>query len=151
MQWADLRSGIAARGVAAAAAPREPPERLSDPFWAEAIRRYDRIRCAPAANMGPGWDTVGVLAVRAGMPTDCVYLARVDEAAVAALRAKVAGSLASGDHEPGTLYLLRDAESLALARASHDPARDLILQADGHWVLAPGWRERRSPRPAQGE
>ena len=56
----------------------------------------------------------------------------------------MAGSLASGAHEPGTLYLLRDAESLALARASNDPARDLILQADGHWVLAPGWRERRS-------
>lgn len=151
VQWADLRPGIAARGVAAAAAPREPPERLSDPFWAEVIRRYDRILCAPAANMGPGWDTVGVLAVRAGVPTDCVYLARVDEAAVAALRAKVAGSLASGAYEPGTLYLLRDAESLAQARASHDPARDLILQANGHWVLAPGWRERRSPRPAQEE
>jgi hypothetical protein len=151
VQWADLRPGIRARGVAAAAAPREVPERLRDPFWAEATRRYDRIRCAPAANIGSGWDTAGVLAVRAGVPTDCVYLARVDDAAVAALRAKVAGSLASGAYEPGTLYLLRDAESLGLARASHDPARDLILQADAHWVLAPGWREHRSARPAPGE
>lgn len=150
VQWADLRPGIMARGVAAATAPRELPERLSDPFWAEAIRRYDRIRCAPAANIGLGWDTVGALAARAGLPTDCIYLARVDDAAVAALRAKVAGILASGAYEPGTLYLLRDAESLALARASHDPARDLVLQADGHWVLAPGWRERRPSHPAQG-
>jgi hypothetical protein len=151
VQWADLRPGIMARGIAAAAAAREPPERLSDPFWAEAIRRYDRIRCAPAANVAPGWDTVGVLAVRASVPTDCIYLARVDDAAVAALRANVAGSLASGAYEPGTLYLLRDAESLALARASHDPTRDVILQADGHWVLAPGWQERRSLRPVQEE
>ena len=90
--------------------------------------------------------------MRAGVPTDCIYLARVDDAAVAALRAKVAGSLASGTYEPGTLYLLRDAESLALARASHDPVRDLLLQADGHWVLAPGWRERQpSPRTALSE
>jgi hypothetical protein len=151
-QWADLRPGITARGAAAAAAPREVPGRLSDPFWAEAIGRYDRIRCAPAANIGAGWDTVGVLAARAGVPTDCIYMARVDGAAIAALRAKVARSLASGAYEPGTLYLLRDAESLALARASHDPARDLILQADGHWVLAPGWRERLSlPGTARAE
>lgn len=143
VQWADLRPGIVARGVEAAAAPREPPRRLSDPFWAEAVRRYGRVRCAPAANIGPGWETVGALAARAGVPTDCAYLARVDDAAVAALRAKVAESLASGDYEPRTLYLLRDAESQALARASHDPARDLLLLADNHWVLAPGWLGRR--------
>ena len=73
LQWMDLRPGIAERGRAAAVAPREVPGRLSDPFWAEAIRRYDRIRCAPAANIGPGWDTVGVLAARAGVPMDCIY------------------------------------------------------------------------------
>ena len=87
VQWADLRPGIMARGVAAATASRKPPEWLSDPFWAEAIRRYHRIRCAPAANMGPGWNTVGVLAARAGVPTDCIYLARVDPGASASSRA----------------------------------------------------------------
>ena len=69
-------------------------------------------------------------------------MARVDEAAVAALRARTAAILASGAYEPGTLYVLRDAASLALARASHDPGRDGLVQADGYWVLAPGWRVR---------
>jgi hypothetical protein len=66
---------------------------------------------------------------------------------VAALRAKVAAILASGAYEPGTLYVLRDAESLERARASHDPARSAILRADGYRVLAPGWRTRHDSMP----
>ena len=138
----DLHPGIAARSGAVAGAPNGVLERLSDPFWAEAVRTYTQIRAAPAANMGLGWDTVGVLAARAGLPTDCIYLARVDRARLAALREKVTSVLGSGAYEPGTLYVLRDEESLALARALQDPSRDLILQADGYWVLAPGWRQR---------
>ena len=77
------------------------------------------------------------------MPTDCIYLARVDDAALAALRAKVAEVLRGGAYEPGTLYVLRDDATQALAHASHDPARDLLLEADGFWVLAPGWHQAR--------
>ena len=87
---------------------------------------------------------LSVLTARAGgVPTDCIYLARVDDAALAALRAKVAEVLRSGAYEPGTLYVLRDEASLALARPSHDQARDMLLEADGFWVLAPGWRQAR--------
>jgi Family of unknown function (DUF6311) len=142
VQWIDLRPGLAARRALVAGAPAEAAERLTDPFWPEAAGFYTRIRAVPAANMGEGWDTVGLFAARAGLPTDCVYMARVDGAAVAALRAKVAAILASGAYEPGTLYVLRDADSLDRARASHDPARDAILRADGYWVLATGWRAR---------
>jgi hypothetical protein len=144
LQWVDLRSGIASRGVAAAAAPRSVPDRLSDPFWAVAVRHYGRVRCTPAANIGSGWDSVGVLTARVGgVPTDCIYLARVDDAALAALRAKVAEILRGGAYEPDTLYILRDETSQALAQASHDPARDLLMEVDGLWVLAPGWRHGR--------
>lgn len=151
LQWLDLHPGIVQRSSAVAGAPPDIPDRLSDPFWAEAVRTYTQIRAAPAANAGPGWDTIGVLAARAGLPTDCVYLSRVDGAALASLRAKVKAILASGAYEPGTLYVLRDEESLALAQASYNPSRDLILQADRHWVLAPGWRRGRAPQPAGTE
>ncbi|HYF08340.1 MAG TPA: hypothetical protein VD970_12020, partial [Acetobacteraceae bacterium] len=149
VQWLDLRPGILARGVEAAAVPREVPPRLHDPFWTEALQHYRQFRCVPATNIGPGWDTLGVLAVHAGRPTDCLYLARVDDAALAALRARVATILASGAYEPATLYLLRDEESLARARASHDPARDAILHLDGHWILAPGWHARQPGKAAR--
>ena len=78
----------------------------------------------------------------AGIPTDSIYMARVDGSALEALRLKVASILRSGRYEPGTLYVLRDAESLALARQSADPARDVIVRADDYWVLAPGWSSR---------
>ena len=87
---------------------------------------------------------MGVLTARAGgVPTDCIYLARVDDAALATLQAKVAEALRSGAYEPGTLYILRDEASRALAQASHDPVRDLLLQVDNLWVLAPGWHRAR--------
>ena len=132
LQWVDLHPGIVARSSVFAGAPREVPERLSDPFWAEAVRTYTQIRAAPAANAGPGWDAIGVLAARAGLPTDCIYLARVDRATLAALRAKVRSILGSGAYEPGTLYVLRDEESLAsagLARpvAGSDPTSRRVL------------------------
>ena len=87
---------------------------------------------------------MGVLTARTGaVPTDCIYLARVDDAALAALREKVAEVLHSGAYEPDMLYVLRDETSQALARASHDPARDLLLEVDGLWVLAPRWYQAR--------
>jgi hypothetical protein len=118
------------------------PPRLFDPFWPEAARYYARVRAVPAANIGAGWQSIAHFAMQSGMLTDSVYLARVDGAAVAALRARMAEILASGAYEPATLYVLRDADSLARAQASHDPARDAILRVDDYWVLAPGWRAR---------
>jgi hypothetical protein len=142
LQWADLHPGMAARRNLVAGAPAGVPQRLFDPFWAAAAKVYGRVRAVPAANMGEGWESIARFAAMSGLPTDSIYMARVDQAAVAALRKKVVEILASGSYEPATLYVLRDATSLALARASMDPARDLILQADGYWVLAPRWHER---------
>lgn len=141
-QVVDLRAGIAERRALIADAPAGVPPRLSDPFWPDAARVYRQVRAVPAANIGEGWQSIAQFAMQAGMATDSVYLARVDGAAVAALRTRMAEVLGSGVYEPATLYVLRDAASLALARASHNPARDAILQVDGYWVLAPGWLAR---------
>ena len=92
-------------------------------------------------NIGEGWADIARFAAVAGLPTDAIYMARVDTAAEAALQAKTAVILTSGSFEPGTLYVLRDEASLSMARASHVVGRDLILQADGYWVLAPRWCE----------
>ena len=67
----------------------------------------------------------------------------------------MAAALTSGTFEPDTLYVLRNEASLAMARASHVAGRDLILQADGYWVLAPWWCEHNAAagcaaRPGQG-
>jgi hypothetical protein len=130
-------------------------QKLANPFWAAAAQRYARIRAVPGGNLGLGWPLIAPFAAQAGMPTDAIYMSRVDTAAVAALRAKTAAILRTGDFEPATLYVLRDEASLALARASLVPGRDLLLQADRLWVLAPRWCEQQpapgcAARPGEG-
>lgn len=124
--------------------PADPPQNapeLRDPFWAEAARRYEVIRAVPAMNQGPHWEEIAVFAALNRLMTDAVYLARSDEAAKARLNAEIARRLAEGRPERATLYVLRDAESLARARAGLRPDRDALFHLDGVHVLAPGWYE----------
>ncbi len=139
LQFADISVGLERLRGFVAAAPREPAPRLVDPFWEEAARRYGRLRAVPAGNFGDHWESLARLAAVHGLATDAVYLARVDQRVVERLRAEMTERLGSGRYEPATLYVLRDADTMALARASHDPARDLFARFDGIDVLAPGW------------
>ncbi len=139
VQAADLRPGLARLAHFFPPTAAEVPLRLADPFWAEAATRYRAIRAVPAANQGVAWEEIAVFAASHRMATDAIYLARSDAGRVAALRAEVAARLAEGRPEPGVLYVLRDAESLALARAGLRPGRDRLVEADGLHVLAPDW------------
>lgn len=139
VQAADLRPGIARLAQFFPPTPTELALRLTDPFWAEAATRYRAIRAVPAANQGPAWEEIAVFAARHRMATDAIYLARSDAGRVAALRADVAARLGEGRPEPGVLYVLRDAESLALARAGLRPGRDRLIEVNGLHVLAPDW------------
>jgi hypothetical protein len=139
VQLLDLRPGAARLHHFFGPAPATAALRLADPFWREATSRYDRIRLAPTGMQARHWEEVAVLAATRGRPTDAVYLARLDPARVEALNAATLARLAGGEHEPGTLYVLGDDRMLAAARAGMDPSWDLLRQADGIWVLAPGW------------
>jgi len=139
LQVIDLRPGAAFLRDLMAQAQARGIRPTDDAFWALAARRYERVRAVPAGNLGENWERLAVIAARHGMATDAIYLARADEAAVRALQDRVLHALARGRHEPGTLYMLRDAVSLDLARQGMDPTRDLLAQIDGMDVLAPGW------------
>lgn len=139
VQAADIRPGLARLAHFFQPTQAEVPLRLDDPFWAEAARHYRAIRAVPAANQGVAWEEIAVFAARHRMATDAIYLARSDAAAVDALRREMAARLAEGRPEPGILYVLRDAESLALARAGMRPGRDRLVIANGLHVLAPDW------------
>lgn len=139
VQAADLRPGIQRLSAFFPATAAELPPRLADPFWAAAAARYTAIRAVPAANRGAGWEEIAVLAARHGLATDAIYLARADARSIAGLQRDVLARLAEGRPEPGVLYVLRDAKSLALAREGLRPGRDALVEADGWHVLAPDW------------
>jgi hypothetical protein len=144
VQAVDLRHGLGTLRAHVADAPRQPVERLPHPFWEEAGRAYRKVRAVPAANQGEHWESVARFAARHGLPTDAVYLARIDAAAVTTLRETIAAALAAGRYEAGTLYVLRNRAMLAVAAASHDPERDLLAEVDGLIVLAPDWFPERA-------
>ncbi|MBU8542629.1 MULTISPECIES: DUF6311 domain-containing protein [Roseomonadaceae] len=140
VQVIDLRPGFDRLAHFFRPAPATAALRLDDPFWLKASLQYTRIRLAPTGMQARHWEEVAVLAATRGLPTDAVYLARIDPEAVAALNAATARRLAAGDHEPGSLYVLGNEVMLAAARAGLNPALDLLARFDDIWVLAPGWR-----------
>jgi hypothetical protein len=139
LQAVDLRPGFARLHHYFAPQPATVPLRLSDPFWADAARRYAFVRVVPTGMQAANWEEVAVYAATLGLQTDAVYLARIDPRAVEAVNARVGALLEAGAHEGRTFYVLGDDAALARARAGMDPARDLLQQFNGRWVLAPGW------------
>lgn len=148
VQLADLKPGFDRLDRFFRPAPATAALRLADPFWMAATARYQRIRLAPTGMQARHWEEVAVLAATRGLPTDAVYLARIDPARVRALNAGTLHRLASGQYEPGSLYVLGDDAMLAAARAGMDPARDLLARFDEVWVLAPGWHAPIMASPA---
>jgi len=142
LQFADLQPGFARIAGYFPPAPAVAPLRLQDPAWTEASRRYARVRLTPTGMQARHWEEIAVYAATHGLPTDAVYLARLDPAKVEALNARVLEELAEGRHEPGTLYALGSPATVAAALEGMDPERDALLRLDGIWVLAPGWLAR---------
>lgn len=141
LQFADMQKGFARLAQYFPPGPAVAPLRLQDPFWTEAAARYGRVRLAPTGMQARHWEEVAVYAATHGLPTDAVYLARLDPAHVEALNAAVLSALATGRHEADSFYVLGSAETLEAARAGMDRHADLLASFDGIWVLAPGWRD----------
>lgn len=161
LQAVDVQAGMQRYRALVAVAPRVAPPRLRDPFWERAANVYARLRAVPFDNEAPRWDELARFAAAHRMPTDSVYLSRVDPAVVARHNADIAADLAAGNWEEGTLYVLRDEATRARVAARLDPTRDQLAMHDGFLVFAPGWlgpgpsiaraRRRPSPLPAAPE
>ncbi|WP_237214268.1 DUF6311 domain-containing protein [Falsiroseomonas oryziterrae] len=148
LQVADVAPGILERRQAFAGVPPTLPAVAQNPFWPEAATRYTRLRAVPTAVLAPGWLRTARLASELNLPTDAVYIARVDVRAWDTLRDRTEEAIRTGRHEPGTLYILRTPEIRQLAEAAMDPQRDLLAEVDGFTVLAPGWFVTPAAAPA---
>lgn len=139
LQVVDVDAGMAKFRALVAEAPRHAAERLPHPFWSQAALRYERVRAVPAANLGPDWEPVARFAARYHLPTDAIYLSRVDAQAVRRLNARILADIAAGQWERGTLYILRDETIRRLVMRRVNPSRDLLVVVNGLQVFAPGW------------
>ena len=111
---------------------------LVSPFWQRAADAgITRVRVIPVvSNPGTDWKTLGYYAVTHHMGIDSVYLGRVDANALAALRAREADALKTGNFDPGTLYIL-DPPGALEARAKVTSG-DLFAFVDHRIVLVKG-------------
>jgi len=139
LQSVDTRAGWG--GVSERLAARKAdswPIALRAPFWGRAGTIYRDVRLLPAANFNPGYSDVAYFALQHGMRTDAVYLSRMDQARVDLENSRFVQDLKAGRLDPKTLYLLDD-QYLDIASGVVKPD-DLLERIDGHFVLAPGWR-----------
>jgi hypothetical protein len=148
VQFIDMQPGFARLSRYFPPEVAAVPLRLADPFWLEAARHYDRVRLSPTGLQATHWEEVAVFAATCALPTDAVYLARVDPDREALLNATTLERLREGRHEPGTFYVLGSEATLEAARIGMQEG-DLLERYDGLWVLAPGWKARDAAHPSR--
>jgi hypothetical protein len=147
LQVVDISAGIARFRALTEAAPPVAAERLPSPFWDAAATRYQRVRGVPTDNFGAHWEPVARFAAAHRLPTDVVYMSRVDPGVVDRLRLRTLFEIREGRWERDTLYILRNPAARALVARSATPGRDLIAEVDGITVFAPDWFLDRGPKP----
>ncbi len=130
--WSYFRPNVKRAGKEWLTAP------LRSPFWAEAARFYKKLRVLPFGNQREHWAALGYYALRHGLSTDVVYLARVDLRAQEELQRKGRETIELARFDRDTLYVLQDA-TVAQVAPRIDAAADLLTKVDGLWVVAPGW------------
>lgn len=132
-----FREGIRTRMMA-------PPESvwstpLVAPFWDLAAQRYQKVRSTNPANERGEWGTFSNFSATHHLATDIVYLARMDQTALADAKAAIGERIARGVYERDTLYIV-DSAQLPEIRKTLKPS-DLLTFVNGLNVLAPNWNE----------
>ena len=121
-------------GLHACDATRQQPIPLTAPFWAEAATHY-RTLVQPST---PADDMIATAYLQSAGPaargTRFLDWADLLWGGLVRDRAALPATL-----DPNTLYVATPAYAAALA-SRIDPARDMLGQADGWIIAAPGWR-----------
>ncbi|SEP34672.1 DUF6311 domain-containing protein [Pseudomonas sp. Snoq117.2] len=142
----NFREGFQARVRSDAALTVTTP--LKAPFWEMAAHRYKKVRATLPTNQGRDWSTFSKYAASYGLATDMVYLARMDQKALAEAGQEANERIAKGDYAADTLYVV-DSSQLETVK-QHLKPQDLLTAVDGFNVLAPGWNACQECLAVQG-
>jgi hypothetical protein len=108
-------------------------------FWDAAGTTYSKLRIVPLVHHVSDYATWAYYAGSHGMATDATYLARVDPAASEKAAAAAERAVESGIFDADSLYVM-DKRHAARAIITKAPS-DVLVEADGFYALAPGWRK----------
>lgn len=112
---------------------------LNSPFWEAAAKRYTKLRWLPPENHSEHWRELAYFASQHAMPTDAVYLARMESRRLEDARARVAESVRGWKFDEKSVYVLDERHARAAAWEI-PPGGDVLGRVDGLAVLAPSWR-----------
>jgi len=109
---------------------------LNSGLWSDIIVSHPSIRYVPFMNQGENWKTLALLAHDFGVPTDAVYMARVDEKKAGKMNSLILRSLSNGSYDRKTTYVISDdyVDKIRLKDG------DRIIKIDGFNVLASGYQ-----------
>ncbi len=114
---------------------------LKSPFWTEAAGRYRAVRMIVPRNRYPAYRDIGVWALRHGLKTDVIYLARYDAGSFDALVRRRIAELEALRLPADTLWITDGVLAADLARLAQS-GQGQIVTVDGITVFAPGMKAR---------
>jgi hypothetical protein len=77
---------------------------LSDPFWGDAAKYYNKVVRVPVWNEQAIWEKFANYAAQNQMGTNSVFMGRVDQQKIERSNQQIKEALAQGKFDPNTLY-----------------------------------------------
>lgn len=136
LQLADIQKGPRALYIGTDRTGTEWRTMLTSPAWEALAPHYERVRSMPVESEGPNWRELSWFAVTHKLPTDAIYLGRVDKHALENAKAAADFALTTGNFDKGAIYGL-NSKSAARALAVMGPD-DILAPIDGLILFAPG-------------
>ena len=111
---------------------------LTDPFWADAGKQYQKVLRVEASNHNHNWETFAYFAIRNHLSTNSIFLSRIDDQKLDYLNNKLNQQIQKGKYDLDALYILEN-DKVIPALKSLNKDKDLFARLNGFNVLAPGW------------
>lgn len=130
--WLEIKNKINHPGA-------QPVSSLSDPFWVDASKHYNKVVRVPVWNEQAIWEKFANYAAQNQLGTNSVFMGRVDQQKIERSNLKIKEMLAQGQFDPNTLYIVEDNYVPQFSKAMN-PQTDLLARFNEINIFAPGWK-----------
>ncbi len=138
LQLADIQKGPRALYIGPDRTGTEWRTTLHSPVWETLAPHYQRVRSIPIENEGPNWRELSWFAVTHKLPTDAIYLGRIDAKAFRAAQETAEVAMSNGIFDRGAIYGLETRAARRIAKVMGPD--DVLAPVDGLILFAPGGR-----------